>query len=154
MRSVLLASLLGCFGAARAQMFEVVLGAKNGVRSQKWEMQVIERLPQTNGKYSDRMIEECKKLDMKPVCDHPNYCRNDTDAIYIGQSHHIAYAPHRRNNNYMPTGFKSVEKLFQGRCVYTANANGNYALCNNPGYSHSWKTPATANSGFVCARSE
>ena len=154
MRSVLLASLLGCFGPARAQMFEAALGAKNGVGAQNWEMQVVDRLQQTNGKYSDLMIQACKKLDMKPVCDNRAYCASDVNSVYIGQTNHLSYRPHRLNNNYMPTGFKSIESKWNGRCSYTANANGNYALCNIPGNSHSWKTPATANSGFVCARSE
>ena len=126
-------------------------GAKNGVPSRAYDWKVL-KLSSRSGSYTANMISQCKKEGMKPVCDHPNYCRNDANAIYIGQTNHISYRPHRLNNNYMPTGFKSVENLFQGRCVYTANANGNYALCNIPGNSHSWRNPSQADVGFVCAK--
>merc|ERR1719384_719764 len=79
---------------------------------------------------------------MKPLCDHPSYCRNDSNSIYIGQTYHIAYPPHRNNNGLFPSGWPAVrENKFKGPlCVYTASSNGNYALCtvNN---SHAWKTP-------------
>ena len=28
---------------------------------------------------------------MKPVCDHPNYCKSDKEALYIGQTHHMSH---------------------------------------------------------------
>ena len=31
------------------------------------------------------------------LSDHPHYCRYDLNSIYIGQDHHLAYAPHRNN---------------------------------------------------------
>ena len=41
---------------------------------------------------------------MKPLCDHPSYCKTDTLSWYVGQSHHIAYPPHRNNDSYFPSG--------------------------------------------------
>ena len=35
---------------------------------------------------------------------------------------------------------------------FTANANGNYALCNIPVNTHAWRHPGQANPGFVCAK--
>ena len=49
----------------------------------------------SSGKYSDIMINDCKKIGMKPVCDHPSYCKTDKNAVYIGQTHHLAHGGHR-----------------------------------------------------------
>ena len=48
------------------------------------------------------MVEACGKVGMKPVCDHPSYCRNDRNALYMGQRAHLEYAPHRGNAAYFP----------------------------------------------------
>eukprot|EP01048_Picozoa_sp_COSAG05_P031652 COSAG05_NODE_11676_length_502_cov_1.404467_1_plen_158_part_01 len=155
MRTAALAVLLGCLGGARGQKFEVSLGAMNGVGAQAWEMQVA-KLGAASGKYSTGMISECKKLGMKPVCDHPSYCGpaiNDPDSVYLGQSSHLSYRPYRIHASYVPAGFSAIESKFLNLCVYVRNANGNYALCNIPTNSHGWKTPQQFNPGFVCARS-
>jgi hypothetical protein len=94
------------------------------------------------------------QLEMKPVCDHPSYCRNDANSIYIGQTYHLAYRPHRNNNNYIPTGFANIRDMWNNLCTYTRNANGNYALCNIPINSHSWRHPGQTDPGFMCARGE
>ena len=41
-----------------------------------------------------RAAHDCpgSKLGMKPVCDLPNFCKDDTKSLYLGQSGHIAYA--------------------------------------------------------------
>jgi hypothetical protein len=41
---------------------------------------------------------------------------------------------------------------FKGRCVYTGKANKDKALCNIPVNTHTWRTPAQANPGFLCAK--
>ena len=69
---------------------------------------------------------------MKPVCDHRYYCRNDQNALYIGQTGHLSYPGHHHNNNYMPSGFHKVADQWNGLCVYTARGNGQNALCNVP----------------------
>ena len=56
----------------------------------------------TGGNYESAMISACKQYGMKPVCDHPSYCKNDKNAIYIGQNHHLAYPHHRRESSYVP----------------------------------------------------
>jgi len=47
--------------------------------------------PEPSKAYSDLMVDACKALGMKPVCDHPNWCKNDAKSLYIGQSGHLAY---------------------------------------------------------------
>ena len=88
---------------------------------------------------------------MKPVCDHPRYCKNDKAALYIGQTGHIAYPPHRNNNSYFPSGWPSISQQWSGLCSYTAKAKakGVYALCNIPTTSHSWQPPSKG-LGFIC----
>ena len=98
------------------------------------------------------MVSACKALGMKPVCDHPGYCRNDGSALYIGQTGHLAYRPHRNSNNYLPVGLAAVRDKWDGLCSYTANANGNNALCNIPTNTHAWRNPAQYNPGFVCGK--
>ena len=102
------------------------------------------------GSYSSLMIKECKKLGMKPVCDHPSYCRNDAKALWIAQSGHLAYPGHRNNNKYVPSGFNKIRENWRGLCSYTGKAKSDNALCNLPEQSHSWRTPAQLNPGFVC----
>ena len=81
--------------------FVVSLGAKNGAKGGRYEFRVV-KASSTSGKYQDIMIKECSKYGMKPVCDHPHYCKSDSKALYIGQTHHIAYPGHRNNNGYGP----------------------------------------------------
>ena len=113
-------------------------------------------ITRSNGDYSTLMIAACKKLGMKPICDHPSYCRKDSKALYIGQQHHLGYPPHRNNKHYTPDGFSSIEfgsfsaNSWQGLCFYTGTANKGKALCNIPKTTHSWKSPAQARPGVMC----
>eukprot|EP01048_Picozoa_sp_COSAG05_P002676 COSAG05_NODE_113_length_18220_cov_398.853162_5_plen_247_part_00 len=66
------------------------------------------------------MIKGCKLFGMKPVCDHRAYCVDDVNSVFIGQTHHIAYRPHRRNNNYMPGGFDVIQDKWDGLLKFTA----------------------------------
>ena len=77
-------------------MIAASLGARNGVAAREYTFKIV-KASTTSGKYSDIMIKDCAKLGMKPVCDHPSYCRTDSKAVYIGQDHHIAYPGHRNN---------------------------------------------------------
>merc|ERR1711990_975853 len=131
--------------------FVATLQGKNGVKTAKYEFRKT-TLSARSGKYSTRMIEACNKVGMKPVCDHRAYCRNDKNSLNIGQTHHIAYKPHRNNNNYMPGGFAAIADMWDGLCSYTARANGNYALCNIPINTHAWRHPGQYNPGFVCGK--
>jgi hypothetical protein len=125
------------------------LGAKNSVQKSNYYFQTAV-LSSRSGKYSDRMVDACKSYQMKPVCDHPSYCKNDARALYIGQSGHLAYKPHRNTNSYLPTGFDKVRDAWNTLCSYTNNANGNYAMCNIPVNTHAWRHPGQYNPGFVC----
>jgi hypothetical protein len=141
-----------CAPALRSgQKFTAKLNAKNGLGMRTYQFAVA-KSPSKSGSYSSNMIKACTSMQMKPVCDHPSYCSGDPQALFIGQSGHLAYKPHRNNDNYAPGGFKSIRDKWNKLCSYTAGANGNYALCNIPVNSHSWKTPAQANPGFICGR--
>ena len=78
-----------------AEPATVQLGAKNGVSPATYKFRIATTAA-TGGKYSSVMVKQCQLYGMKPVCDHPSYCRNDRAALYIGQSHHIANPSHRR----------------------------------------------------------
>ena len=129
------------------------LGSKNGVPANTYLFKVV-KLASRSGQYSANMRAACKNAGkgFKPVCDHPSYCRNDGTAIYIGQSGHLAYRPHRINNNYSPSGLSKIWSMWNGVCSYTGNANGNYALCNIPANSHAWRHPGQYDPGFVCGK--
>jgi hypothetical protein len=145
--AVLLATIVS---SACAQRFSADLGPKNGVAKRKYIFQVT-KLASKSGAYSDLMIAQCATFGMKPVCDHRSYCDGDKNAVFLGQTHHLAYKPHRNNNNFAPSGFSRIRNQWNGKCSYTGAANGNYALCNIPANSHSWRHPGQANPGFICA---
>merc|ERR1711865_4090 len=109
------------FVCGKPGSFMAKLGAKNGVKAATYEF-TIGSLLARGGKYSDRMVDSCKQYGMKPVCDHRNYCKNDKKSLYIGQTHHLAYAPHRNNNGYIPSN------------------------------THAWRHPGQYNPGFVCGK--
>jgi hypothetical protein len=64
------------------------LGSKNGVGAAQLEFQYALLLEHSGG-YSELMVKACKRLGMKPVCDHPSYCRNNAHTLYLGQSGHL-----------------------------------------------------------------
>ena len=139
------------YGNLSGTYFTATLTGKNGVPTSDYIF-AITSLANHGGAYSDRMVEQCSKIGMKPVCDHPSYCKNDKTAVYLGQTQHIAYMPHRLNNSLMPGGFAAIQNKWDGLCSYTNKANGNYALCNIPTNTHAWRYPRQYNPGFVCGR--
>ena len=117
----------------------------------KYDFKVV-KASAKSGKYSDIMIKDCAKVGMKPVCDHPSYCKTDKNALYIGQTHHLAYPGHR-DKAHVPSGFHAVSKKWDGVCSYTASANGNHALCNIPSNTHSWQNAGASNADkFICGK--
>ena len=139
--------------------YEVHLGAKNGVKAQNYEFKVAKMDSTHGGSYSNWMRNICAKYDMKPVCDHPSYCKNDQNALYIGQSSHLAHGNIRDNTKYHASGWNVIKDKWAGLCSYTGTANHNKdrnlwnkALCNMPANSHSWQLPSQANPGFMCGR--
>jgi hypothetical protein len=98
------------------------------------------------------MIKACSKYDMKPVCDHPSYCKNDKNALYLGQSSHIADKSIRDKANYHASGWSVIKDKWTGLCSYTGSAAHssdrnlwNKALCNIPVNSNTWKLPSEVN---------
>merc|ERR1719240_2323386 len=89
---------------------------------------------------------------MKPLCDHPSYCKSDSNAAYIGQDHHISHIPHLNEDSYFPSGWGNVKTQFPTSfCTYTAQHGGNdKALCTTGG-DHSWQTVGNAND-IMCAK--
>jgi hypothetical protein len=102
------------------------------------------------------MVRDCGRYGMKPVCDHPTYCKNDGRALYIGQSNHLAYAPYRYgyyNTYYMPGGFIGIAKKWNGLCSYVGTADYyGRALCNIPITTQNWRYPNQGNPGFMCGK--
>ena len=135
----------------------VKLGGKNGVPAHLYRFKST-ILSSKSGSYSSLMIKACNKIGMKPVCDHPSYCKRDTQALYLGQSHHLSYPPHRNKKQYVPDGFAAIEyhsysaNTWKGLCYYAGKASKGRALCNIPIKTHAWKTPTQANPGFMCGK--
>merc|ERR1712190_199706 len=130
--------------------FTASLGAKNGVPARTYDFQLM-KASSTSGNYQDIMVRECSKIGMKPVCDHPHYCKNAKNAIYLGQSHHIAYPGHRNNGGHFPSGWSAIAKNWDGICSYTAHHGRPRALCNVPSNTHSWRTAGQTNK-FMCGK--
>merc|ERR1711988_1647838 len=132
----------------------VRLGPKNGVPARRYSFREMRYQGHHGGDYSATAIKGCRQNGhgWKPVCDHPSYCRNDRNAIYIGQSHHMAYGGHW-NNNYMPHGLFVYKNQFRrdGMCYYTGNHGGRHRNLCAHGNSHTWRT-ATQNRYYMCAR--
>ena len=97
------------------ESFDATLGAKNGVPAQKYKFELME-LTSTSGNVKDQMISQCSALGMKPVCEHPSYCKNDARALYIGQDHHMSHPSHYNNPAYMPSGFDTMKSKVKGLC--------------------------------------
>ena len=71
-------------------IFRASLKGRNGVADHTYEFRKTSLLHSKSGSYSKLMVKECAAVGMLPVCDLPNYCKNDKAAIYLGQDHHIA----------------------------------------------------------------
>ena len=134
--------------------FSAKLGARNGQPAREVFFVPVTTSETGNGNnptYTNIMIDECKKFDMKPVCDHPNYCKNSADAFYIGQDHHVEHGGHMNNNGYFPSGWSIIRDRFKNLCAFTANHGGhNQALCHDGGGGHQWRTPEQ-NNKIICA---
>jgi len=106
--------------------FTAKLGAMNGVGAYTYSFKkaVASATQLEANNYRTAMIETCRKYGMKPVCDHPTYCKPgasyaDQEALYIGQSSHIVDKRFRQDPNKMPTGFGKIESWWTGLCSYS-----------------------------------
>ena len=72
--------------------FTASFGTRNSVPERRYwfKKEKLNSTQVASGTYSEGMIQQCAKHGMKPVCDHPSYCRHDPKAAYLGQDHHIA----------------------------------------------------------------
>jgi hypothetical protein len=119
--------------------FGASLESKHGVPKAMYVFQLV-KATSSGGSFTDNYVKECAKINMKPLCDHRNYCRNDGRAMYIGQDHHIAHKPHRDHPHYMPKGFEKVKDRFNGACTYTERHGGHHqTLCQQSNGHHTWK---------------
>ena len=130
------------------------LGAKNGVLSATYKFRKVpsNAYDASSNNYKRIMISECKKFSMKPVCDHPSYCKNDKQALYIGQSKHLSKQQDRGTASYNPGGFDKIMSNWNGLCSYTGAAGNPRALCNIPVNTHSWQYVNKVNPGFICGK--
>ena len=134
------------------RVFRATLGNSLGTADHEYEFQITSLPKSRKGTYSSLMIKQCKRYGMKPVCGHPSYCKTDTAAIYLGQRLHLSYPKHNKDTVKRIPGIDKIMHKFKGRCVYTGKANKDKALCNIPVNTHTWRTPAQANPGFLCAK--
>lgn len=139
--------------------FKASLGARSGVPPRDYIFRLAQvDYPKGGNDFTDQSKLLCSKMGMLPVCDHPSYCKDDANAMYLGQDHHISHGSHLKENNYFPSGWDEIKKQFYGRCFFTANHGGhNNDLCNNdasgngngyveaggnPWESHAWLHPS------------
>ena len=129
--------------------FPGVFDAILGVQSYVFRKAVLsaDRHSKRANNYGNDMIDACRESDMKPVCDHPQYCRNDVQALYIGQKSSISYRPYRNINRWFPSGWVAIKTNWDGLCSYTGYA---WSRCNLPINTHSWRKPSQYNPGFIC----
>jgi hypothetical protein len=131
--------------------FEGLLEGQNGADTGVYKFQRL-RVQTVSGNYDTIFINECAKKNMKPLCDHPSYCKSDARATYIGQTNHISYAPHRNQDSYFPKGWSELKGKFPSNfCTFTGPHGGTAkSLCTH-GSSHAWRT-ATENPEVVCVK--
>jgi cell division septation protein DedD len=133
------------------QPFQGELQGKNGADGGVYKFQRL-RVQSTSGNYDTIMVNECAKVDMKPLCDHPSYCRADPRAVYIGQTSHVAHTPYRNQDSYFPAGWSQVKGQFPSAfCAFTGSAGGAHQTLCTTGGSHAWNTPAQ-NPEIMCAK--
>jgi hypothetical protein len=120
--------------------FTAVLDSKYGTNAGKYTFQKV-RIEASSGNYDVVMINECGQKGMKPLCDHPSYCKNDPKAGYIGQQYHMAYPPHLNQDSYFPKGWADVKDKFRTQfCAYTGPHGGAHQTLCVHGNSHQWNT--------------
>lgn len=109
----------------------VHLGAKNDVPSTTYNFMIMQLLfhaetDTTGSALTDQMIDECKRVDMKPVCDDPDNCNN---GLYIGQSGRISDPDQNGNEDRFPGGWVAIGYAWDKLCGYTTAAYDNHPSC-------------------------
>jgi hypothetical protein len=141
-----------------ATEFQVQLQARNGVLPTKWAM-IAARINSADSNTNDMsatMRATCTAIGSgwKPICDHPSYCKSDSNSFYLGQDHHLAYPHHRRTSSYMPSGWTSTQwGQFDNKriCMYSGASGGNYQTLCDTGSTHEWRR-SSAGQYIGCAK--
>lgn len=131
------------------------MGEKNGVQAKTWTflLKPMSSVEDMSGNFNEMARRECAKSGgMKPICDHPSWCKADSTSYYIGQNAHFSHGGHRNTLSYFPSGWSNqIAEEFYGICTYTGgNTN---AICEHSKGSHAWKTLAQTKAekfSFVC----
>merc|ERR1719446_324857 len=87
---------------------------------------------------------------MKPICDHPSYCKNSDESLYLGQDHHVSHTGQRNTGSYYPSGWDTIKDHWKGKCTYTRHGSSHGALCNNETSDHFWLKASANSRGFIC----
>ena len=135
-------------GGARHFRFKMTQGA--GANSNM----AIDKVKLMRGRYSSIMIEECRKVGTKPVCEYRNNCHNDRESLYIGQTYYLTHSSYRNNNNYHACGWNAIRShwdrgaMGQNICGYSfaRGSTDKRAMCSD----NNWRTPAQYIGGFMC----
>jgi hypothetical protein len=92
----------------------VKLRAKHGVPARIYDFKEMRYTGHNGNDYSQSSIRGCRTIGSgwKPVCDHPSYCRNDSNSIYLGNTAHLSNGGHW-NNNYLPGRLLSYKNAFR-----------------------------------------
>merc|ERR1719245_1803756 len=130
--------------------FKATLGARNGVPSRSYIFEMTTAPVQNS--YTDAMLQACQGLGMKPVCDHPNYCKNDARSLYIGQDETLSHTDQRNTASYSPTGFAAVKDKWNGLCAFTGSDGGDQKTLCSYANGHAYYTMAQNNPGFICGK--
>ena len=147
--------MCGRVKGSSSSIIVAALSAMNGVPARTYEFQLAKANPKSKKTYTLQMIAACKKIGMKPVCNHPSYCRTDPNAIYLGQKSHLSVRSYNYNKKMVPTRFEHIAKQFDQKCSYCGGANRGSALCMGKNGGHSWRQPTSrgGNPGvFWCGR--
>merc|ERR1711957_833811 len=100
------------------------LGSKNLAPAGTYTFRKV-RITATSGNYDTVMVNECAKVDMKPLCEDPSYCKNDPRSGYIGHTGHITIPTDRNEDSYFPSGWAQLKGQFPVEfCAFTTSSRG------------------------------
>jgi hypothetical protein len=130
--------------------------AKNNVPAQTYFM-LSTSAATNNGQsvFSNTMVTECAKYKMKPICEHPSYCKQysgpDGPALYLGQASHTAYGQFRKTMSNWPAGWSlaAANMFTQTGCTYQNPTSSSMCSHKPNGYGYVWDQ-WSAHRGFVC----
>merc|ERR550537_237262 len=95
----------------------------------------------TKGSFPAIMIEECRKVGMKPLCEDKS-SKDDTRCLYIGQDDFMTRLRDPQFESGFPTGFAAIKDKFPKIfCTYKELGNNNgRTACTLDGVESYWAT--------------